>query len=113
LLSAYHFPGNIRELENMIEGLSVTLPPDCATIRAEDVRGWLRRRGISASKGTGDATHIPLKLDELEAWAIAEALKQSHGNKSVAAQILGLSRDTLYRRLHDLGLDAEVSDSRT
>jgi len=31
----------------------------------------------------------------------------------VAAQILGLSRDTLYRRLHDLGLDAEVSDSRT
>jgi DNA-binding NtrC family response regulator len=113
LLSAYHFPGNVRELENMIEGLSAGLPLDRATIRAEDVRGWLRRRGISPVKGTSDATHVPLKLDELEAWAIAEALRMSHGNKSVAAQILGISRDTLYRKLHDLGLHSELSDSQT
>jgi DNA-binding NtrC family response regulator len=114
LLSEYHFPGNVRELENMVEGLSVGLPPDRATIRAEDVRGWLRRRRIAPVKGTSDATHVPLKLDELEAWAIAEALRQAHGNKSMAAQILGISRDTLYRKLHDLGLHhAELSDSQT
>ncbi len=113
LLSEYHFPGNVRELENMIEGLSVVLPLDRATIRAEDVGGWLRRRGAAATKRTSDATHVPLKLDELEAWAIAEALRQSHGNKSVAAQILGISRDTLYRKLHEMGLYAELSDSQT
>jgi transcriptional regulator with PAS, ATPase and Fis domain len=113
LLAAYPFPGNIRELENMIEGLGIALPPDRSTIRAEDVRGWLHRRGISTPRRTSDAQHVPLKLDELEAWAITEALRQSHGNKSAAAQILGISRDTLYRKLHELGLQAEVSDSQT
>jgi DNA-binding NtrC family response regulator len=113
LLSEYHFPGNVRELENMIEGLSVALPATRTTIRAEDVRGWFRRRGIAPVKGTSDATHVPLKLEALEAWAIGEALRQAHGNKSAAAHILGISRDTLYRKLHDLGLDVEVSDSQT
>ena len=46
LLADYSFPGNIRELENLVEGLSVALPPDRSMIRAEDVRGWLRRRGL-------------------------------------------------------------------
>jgi DNA-binding NtrC family response regulator len=113
LLSEYPFPGNVRELENMIEGLSVALPPDRTMIRAEDVREWLHRRGISPPKRPADATHLPLNLDELEAWAIAEALRQSHGNKSAAAQILGISRDTLYRKLHELGLHSELSDSQT
>jgi DNA-binding NtrC family response regulator len=112
LLSEYPFPGNVRELAHMIEGLAVTLPADRTTIRADDVRGWLRRRGLSAVGPTGDAARVPLKLGELEAWAIAEALRQSHGNKSLAAQILGISRDTLYRKLHDLGLADELSDSR-
>jgi DNA-binding NtrC family response regulator len=113
LLSNYPFPGNVRELENMIEGLSVALPLDCATIRAEDVRSWLHRRGLVPAKRTADAQHVSLNLDELEAWAIGEALRQAHGNKSTAAQMLGISRDTLYRKLHDLGLHAELSDSQT
>jgi DNA-binding NtrC family response regulator len=113
LLAAYPFPGNIRELENLVEGLSVALPPNHTTIRAEDVRGWLRRRGIPAGDRTSDATGVPLKLSELEAWAIGEALRQTHGNKSMAAQVLGISRDTLYRKLHELGLPIELTDSQT
>jgi DNA-binding NtrC family response regulator len=113
LLSEYDFPGNVRELENMIEGLSVTLPLDRATIRAEDVRGWLHRRGISTVKRTSDATQVPLNLDDLEKWAIGEALRQAHGNKSRAALMLGISRDTLYRKLHELGLDSELPGSPT
>lgn len=77
LLMDYPFPGNIRELENMIEGLSVTLPPERTTIRIEDVRGWLRRRGAAATDRTSDATHVSLKLSELETWAITEALRQA------------------------------------
>ena len=113
LLSDYPFTGNIRELENMLEGLAVVLPPDRTTIRAEDIRAWLRRRGAPVGDRTSDATRVPLNLNDLEAWAIGEALRQTHGNKSRAAQMLGISRDTLYRKLHDLGLEAEVPDSLT
>jgi transcriptional regulator with PAS, ATPase and Fis domain len=112
LLADYPFPGNIRELENMLEGLSVTLPPTRTTIGTDDVRGWLRRSGGGGNR-TGDATHVPLKLVDLEAWAIAEAMRQAHGNKSTAAHILGISRDTLYRKLHEISLASEVPDSRT
>ncbi len=113
MLATYPFPGNIRELENMIESLSVTLAAGCATIRADDVRGWLQRRGVATTSQAGDATGVPLKLVALEAWAIAEALRQVQGNKSAAAHILGISRDTLYRKLHDLGVHAAMSDIRT
>jgi transcriptional regulator with PAS, ATPase and Fis domain len=112
LLADYPFPGNIRELQNMLEGLSVSLPPTRATISADDVRGWLRRRGEGGGR-TSDATHVPLKLVELEAWAIAEAMRQAHGNKSTAAHILGISRDTLYRKLHEIDLASKMPDSRT
>jgi DNA-binding NtrC family response regulator len=114
LLADYPFAGNIRELENLLEGLAVTLPPDRATIRAEDVRGWMQRRGVRpVDRRGGDANGLPLNLVELEKWAIREALRHARGNKSLAAQMLGISRDTLYRKLHDLLLDDEVADSLT
>jgi DNA-binding NtrC family response regulator len=95
LLAGYRFPGNVRELENLLEALSVTLPPERRSIRADDVRAWLSRRAV----GLASARVHHLKLDELEAWAIEEALRLSHGNKSQAAHLLGISRDTLYRKL--------------
>jgi DNA-binding NtrC family response regulator len=110
LLARYSFPGNVRELENLIEGLIVTLPAGRTTIRADDVRAWFERRGIAAMPHTADATGVPLQLAALESWAIAEALRQAKGNKTQAAHILGISRDTLYRKLHDLGI---ASDDRT
>jgi DNA-binding NtrC family response regulator len=113
LLGEYPFPGNIRELENLLEGISLTLPADQPTIRAEDVRAWLRRRGLAADGRTSDASQVPLRLSELESWAIVEALRQSHGNKRLAAQMLGISRDTLYRKIHELHLPLVMPDSRT
>jgi DNA-binding NtrC family response regulator len=112
LLAGYRFPGNVRELENMIEGLIVTLPPGRMTIHADDVAAWLQRRGIGAMPHTFDATDMPLQLSALEAWAITEALRRAQGNKTAAAHTLGISRDTLYRKLHELGLVAEASEKR-
>jgi DNA-binding NtrC family response regulator len=113
LLRSYPFPGNVRELENMLEGISLTLPTGRQSIRAEDVRAWLRQRGRAPVAPSAGAPS--LRLDHLEVWAITEALKQTRGNKSRAAQLLGISRDTLYRKLHELGLaaEADLSDSRT
>ena len=106
----YPFPGNVRELENLLEALAVTLPPERTVVGENDLRGWLRRRGAPLG-----STPLPpdtsLRLTELEAWAIAEALRLSHGNKTRAALLLGISRDTLYRKLHERDLDS--SDTRT
>jgi transcriptional regulator with PAS, ATPase and Fis domain len=113
LLSEYSFSGNVRELENMLEGVALTLPAGRATIRAEDIRAWLHRRGAThRTRGSG-ASGVPLNLGELERWAIREALRQSRGNKSAAAHALGISRDTLYRKLQDLALDDDLSESLT
>ncbi len=111
LLARYSFPGNVRELENMLEGLSLTLPPGRETIRAQHVREWLRHRGHA--EPAASVRGPSLRLAELEAWAVTEALRQSHGNKRRAAELLGISRDTLYRKLHEMGLEADLSDSRT
>jgi DNA-binding NtrC family response regulator len=111
LLSEYRFPGNVRELENMVEGLSVVQPSDRTTIRADDVRGWLRRHGSPTTRRAPDPALGLLRLDALEKWAIGEALRQAHGNKSRAAQMLGISRDTLYRKMHEFQLDAEFPDA--
>ena len=113
LLDGYAFPGNIRELENMLEGIAIALPAEQRTIRGDDVRAWLRRRGAVVDGPRPSAAALPLKLQDLERWAIREALQQAHGNKSQAAQLLGISRDTLYRKLHDFGILMEVSDSLT
>jgi transcriptional regulator with PAS, ATPase and Fis domain len=113
LLRAYPFPGNVRELENMLEGISLTLPSGRTSIRADDVRGWLHHRGHATPQPS--KAGLPLRLVELELWAITEALKRCQGNKSRAAELLGISRDTLYRKLHELGLaePGKLSDSRT
>ena len=110
LMLDYPFPGNVRELENMLEGISLTLPSERTTIQTEDVRSWLRHRGSVAPPATQGPS---LRLHDLEVWAITQALRQTEGNKSRAAQLLGISRDTLYRKLQEMGLANEVSDSRT
>jgi DNA-binding NtrC family response regulator len=99
LLSTYPFPGNVRELQNLVESVAATAPPGRTSVGVEDVRSWLRRRGRPEASSAGAALDLPLKLSDLEAWAISEALRRTSGNKRLAAKMLGISRDTLYRKL--------------
>jgi len=96
-LVGYRWPGNLRQL-----GAVVTAAAEAAggvTIELEhlpdEFRGAARRR------------HPLGQLQELERDAIAQALRESHGNKIQTAQALGLSRSTLYRRLRYFGLDED------
>ena len=78
------------------------------------MRTWLRRRGSPETRtGPSETGVLPIRLDELEAWAIAEAMRRTHGNKRQAAQLLGISRDTLYRKLEEAELHPAMPDSRT
>lgn len=89
----YDFPGNIRELENLIEGIIAVCPQDKKEITERDLRAHILWH---EPKTTG---HQLLSLDKLEKYAFEQALRESKGNKSRAAEMLGISRDTLYRKL--------------
>lgn len=93
-LYSYDFPGNIRELENLIEGIIAVSPSNKATITYKDLKGHMLWQQPKAT-----SEHQILALDKLEKFALEEALRESKGNKSRAAEMLGISRDTLYRKL--------------
>jgi DNA-binding NtrC family response regulator len=107
LLAAFHWPGNIRELENVVQR-AVTLSSG-ASIEAGDIQLDVP----SARSGAPDANHfLPpgMTLDQWEEEAIREALRRANGNKSEAARLLGLSRNTLRYRLSKMGVADEAEN---
>jgi DNA-binding NtrC family response regulator len=99
-LMAYHWPGNVREMENMIEGLYV-LRHLKKVIAKDDLPAALRQ---PTRAPTAEASVKASSLAAAEREAIARALKVTGGNKSKAAEILGISRDRLYRKIELYGI---------
>jgi two-component system response regulator HydG len=95
-LLAHDFPGNIRELENLLEGAAAL--SQGGTIRRDDLQ-WLPRGGVrtDATPVPGTDEEIP-DLRALEERHIQRVLRLAGGNKSRAARLLGISRRTLYRK---------------
>lgn len=102
-LKSYSWPGNIRELRNLCERLSILLAG--RTIEPENLpREFSTYNNISTPK-TRDFTlpEAGLQLDTLEADLIQQALSRTQGNRSKSAKLLGLSRDTLLYRMQKHG----------
>ncbi|MGH8789163.1 MAG: sigma-54-dependent Fis family transcriptional regulator [Cupriavidus necator] len=98
-LLRYRWPGNIRELQNVFEVMfalseghiidTSLLPPSIAQMPRDSV-----------SISTSTSMPVPLgRLEEMERQAILDAIANSHGNMSMAARTLGISRSTLYVKL--------------
>jgi len=103
-LMRYPFPGNVRELENLIEGaLAVTVDP---VIDPGDL--LLPETASSATSG-GLMDDLP-NLNEVVARYIARVLEHTRGNMSKAAKILGVDRKTLYRRRGEVSHDVPTGD---
>jgi DNA-binding NtrC family response regulator len=92
-LTAYPWPGNVRQLENVVER-AVTLASGPAVL-AEDLD--LEPAGPIACGPTLPAAGMP--LDEVKHWYVRHVLEETGGNKQQAAEILGVDRRTLYRLL--------------
>jgi DNA-binding NtrC family response regulator len=92
-LIQHHWPGNIRELANVIEHASILA--NRLPITAEDLPGHLGRAAATrpAAATTG------LSLREIEMQTIYATLDRLNGNKTATAQQLGISLKTLYNKL--------------
>lgn len=105
LLLAYEFPGNVRELANIIERAVIVC--EGAEVEASHLPESVRVAATQRAR-----KDRPLTLAELEAEYVRETLTATKGNKSEAAKILGISRKNLYERLAREAKDvsAQMSD---
>jgi DNA-binding NtrC family response regulator len=92
LLKAYDYPGNARELANVIE--RAVIVADSRSIEQADLP-----TGLSAAVLAQRQKEQPPSLAELEATYIAEVLSVTRGNKTECARILGISRKNLYEKI--------------
>jgi DNA-binding NtrC family response regulator len=98
ILTAYSWPGNVRELENAIErAIAFARGP---VITPDDLPERVRTSG-SASVLIARSVEQNMTIREMEREYILEVLRRTDGNKSRAAELLGLDRKTLYRRLDE------------
>ncbi len=99
LLASYGWPGNVRELRNVVEQAVVLLRGKRIGVR--DLPAHIREAADAAgSVPVGAGT-----LEELEKKAVAQALRSAGGNRTRAAEQLGISRRTLHRKIAEYGFE--------
>jgi len=101
-LRDYSWPGNIRELRNLCERLSILLAGQ--TIEPENLPHEFNSCISAPDDATFTLPETGLSLDNLEADMIHQALARTKGNRSKSARLLGISRDTLLYRIQKHGL---------
>jgi two-component system response regulator PilR (NtrC family) len=102
-LEAYPFPGNVRELENILErGLSLAADPQ--KITAVDLHLTPPAEEADATMPTGDKWPLQDYLDRVERTAINEALEKTRYNRTAAAKLLGITFRAMRYRMERLGI---------
>jgi sigma-54 dependent transcriptional regulator, acetoin dehydrogenase operon transcriptional activator AcoR len=102
-LAAYDWPGNVRQMENLLERALVRTR-GCATLSAEHLELPAAKTPATSSKGASPLATTSSSLRDIEKQAISEALNACHGNIRQTAARLGIARNTLYRKLQDYEL---------
>jgi two-component system response regulator HydG len=107
-MTDYPWPGNVRELENVIERAVVLSRSDALT--EQDLPDAIAHATPPAP--TALAFEIGTTLDEIELRVIKETLRHTKGDKSLAAQLLGISTRTIYRKLDGVPEESAPGDPR-
>ncbi len=98
-LQHYGWPGNVRELRSAIETAVVLCRSDKISVRDLPAEIRAGEGGLNLSRTTAPA-NSGLSVKDTEKQLIIRALKESNGNRTLAAEKLGMSRRTLHRKLH-------------
>jgi two-component system response regulator PilR (NtrC family) len=109
-LQSYAFPGNVRELENILERALALVAGD--EIHAEDLQLGAHQDAQTISQqdlaGLRASTPLPDYLERIEKGAIIEALEKTRYNRTAAAKLLGITFRALRYRLEKLGIKDEL-----
>lgn len=94
----YQWPGNIRELRNVVERMVILI--DAASIEPEDLRHVMPQIELGIKQ-----SGLAQEKNQLEKERIIEALHETYGNKSAAAKLLGISRVSLYKKIRQYEIE--------
>jgi len=97
-LSAYGWPGNIRELRNLVERMVVLARGKLLDVK--DIPAQVREQSSAGEV----KVNADLTVDEMEKRMVVQALEKTGGNRTKAAEKLGMSRRTLHRKLNEYGI---------
>ncbi|HTU18353.1 MAG TPA: sigma 54-interacting transcriptional regulator [Gemmataceae bacterium] len=98
-LQTYPWPGNVRQLRSVLETAVATTEGSVISLRSLD------RLLLDEHVCSGSDQLPTLNLEELEAWAIRQALAHTGGNNTQAARMLGIHRDTLITKMKKFGIE--------
>ncbi len=107
-LMAYAWPGNVRELRNSLESMMVL--SDGEVIQEFDLPDRIRNHAVAGVPAKSVPTGM--KIEDIERIAILQALERNGGNRTHAAQQVGMSVRTLQRKLRQYDLDRDGKDSK-
>ena len=97
VIRGYAWPGNVRELRNAIE--HAVLLGEGPRIDAGDLPVGIRTKELRARQDDANIVRLPTDLATVERRAIEAALRDTEGNRTKAAALLGINRQTLYNKL--------------
>jgi len=110
-MQAYHWPGNIRELQNCVERAVIVCR--LSTIDVPDLPPYLFENDGSAPVRTGVPQHLDDELERIEKTYLLEALRQNDGVQVRAAEALGIPERSFWHRMKKYGIKMKRSDDES
>jgi two-component system nitrogen regulation response regulator NtrX len=113
-LESYAWPGNITQLRNMVDWLTIMVDRNSHQITPDDLPSEISgKAGMASVEGLSGSVAMPLKeaREQFETQYLISQLSRFNGNISKTAAFIGMERSALHRKLKNLGIQIESSDT--